>query len=500
MSVRRCCQQPINPWEVCGKLVLRNKFTPSLERAVATLVLAVSASGVAAFDLAVPFSDPLQAMPSVIESGAILPGDEHPLPCPAQKDFSNPLLLIEAVDLALCNSPQVRSAWAAIKVQAAAAGEARAAYLPALSGTTNRLRTETDYTNSVIASSTKTGQTTYGNLTWRLLDFGGREGNRKSANSLLLAAIANHDALLQKTLLAVIQSYFDAQTAKAFFDAKEQNQESAKSTLESAQRKEDRGAISHGDTLQAKTALAKVALEKNRALGNYQKAISILRYALGVQQQTQLSLADDITDKQTADPKDLDTWLAIAERSHPAIIAARAQWESAKLKVTSIRSEGLPTVDLMGNYYKNGYPGQGLSQTPSTVTTFGLSITVPLFDGFSRTYKVRGAEALVEQREADLLSTEQNTLMEVVKAYADTMASMQNLQYSEQLLSSAQESLHISKRRYEKGAADVIEILNTQIALSDAQQERIRSLAEWRSARLRLVASAGMIGRSTLAR
>jgi outer membrane protein len=84
--------------------------------------------------------------------------------------------------------------------------------------------------------------------------------------------------------------------------------------------------------------------------------------------------------------------------------------------------------------------------------------------------------------------------MEIVKAYADAAASLLNLQASEKLLSAAQESLNTSQRKYEEGVADILEILNTQAALSDAKQERIRSLDEWRSSRLRLLANAGLMG------
>jgi len=125
-------------------------------------------------------------------------------------------------------------------------------------------------------------------------------------------------------------------------------------------------------------------------------------------------------------------------------------------------------------------------------------LTVPLFDGFSTTYKIRGAEAQVEQSEAQLLDTEHQILMEVVKAHADASASLLNLQASETLLAAAQDALGVSKRKFERGAADILEILNTQSALADAQQERIRSLAEWRSARLRLLANAGLMGRTSL--
>lgn len=129
------------------------------------------------------------------------------------------------------------------------------------------------------------------------------------------------------------------------------------------------------------------------------------------------------------------------------------------------------------------------------MSSIGVSLSIPFFDGFSRTYKIRGAEAQAVQREAEVMDTQHTTLMEVVKAHADVASSLQNLQGSEKLLNAAQESLNTSQRKYEKGAADILEILNTQAALTDAQQERIRSLSEWRSARLRLLASVGMMGR-----
>jgi hypothetical protein len=51
-----------------------------------------------------------------------------------------------------------------------------------------------------------------------------------------------------------------------------------------------------------------------------------------------------------------------------------------------------------------------------------------------------------------------------------------------------------SQKRYDKGAADILELLSTQSALADAQQERVRCLSDWRSARLRLMSSAGVLG------
>lgn len=55
--------------------------------------------------------------------------------------------------------------------------------------------------------------------------------------------------------------------------------------------------------------------------------------------------------------------------------------------------------------------------------------------------------------------------------------------------------LAASQRRYDKGAADIVEILSTQAALADAWNELVRCLAEMQSARLHLLASAGRMGR-----
>lgn len=474
-------------------------FGALLGLAIPSTVLFASSPALA-FDPATPFDDPLRALPARITTGTTLPGDDRPVACPVSRDLAAPLGLMDAADLALCNNPRISAAWAAIKLRSSEVGEARSAYLPTLSGSINVMRTHYSYPGSEIASTTEDGNTMSATLSWRLFDFGGRSARRESANRMLVSALAFHDAALQKVLNEVIQSYFDAVTAQATLHAKERNESIAWSTFETARRREGRGLVSRSDRLQAATALAKATLDRNRARGAYEKAVAVLVYVLGVPPGTAVVLPDGLSDDlaESEDSKTLDDWLKLAVESHPSLLAGRAQWEAALGNIASTRSEGLPTVDLSANYYQNGYPGQGLSHTDSRISTIGFSVTFPLFDGFSRTYKIRNAQARAEQQKDEVREAEQNILMEVVKAHADAGTSLRNLQASKILLDSAQESLTVSQRKYEKGAADILELLTTQAALADAQQERIRTLAEWRSARLRLLASTGVLGRGAL--
>ena len=446
--------------------------------------------------------DPLLTRPKILDRGVSLPGDGASLACtsmsPEDLSLKDPLALATAVDMALCHNPQVKAAWAAIKVQAGALGEARAAYVPTLNATVSKLQNDTRYTDGVSPDTSNSGKTKYANLTWRLFDFGTRSANLESANQLLIAALASHDAALQKVLTSVVEAYFDTMTAQATVKARTQAVELATGTWQTTQRRETRGAAAVSDTLQAAAALAKAQLALSRGLGDAQKAQSVLIYAMGLPINTPLRLPDEHAAAQEARVQDLVQWLSDAQQKHPAIAAARAQLAASRAKVQATQAEGLPTLDYTHSYYQNGYPNQGLSPTSSKVTNVGFTLNVPLFEGFARTYKVRGAQAESEQREAQLQDAESQILMEVVKAHADAQASFENLQASLQLLDTTQAAVKSSQKRYGKGAADILELLSTQNALADAQQERTRCLSDWRSARLRLMSSSGVLGRNNL--
>jgi outer membrane protein len=466
----------------------------TLPALAACLLWACAAS---AFDPAYPLTDPLSAAPEALEHGVTLPGDQAPAPCPAYKDFAAPLTLGEAVDLALCNNPQIRGSWAAVKIQASGLGEARAAYLPALNGSMGQTNDRIRYSDARYASSDIDRSTAQASLTWRLLDFGGRSANRQAAEHLLSGALASHNATLQKALAGVIQAYCDALTARSAFRAKTEGVDLAASTLRSAAAREGKGTHAKTDTLQATTALAKATLEKNRAGGEYEKALSVLGYLLGETGHPAIMLPEQPDEQtQTHESAALASWLEEAQKRHPALIAARDQLEAARQRVDVARSASLPSLGFTASHYRNTRPGEAVTSAESQETTVGLALSIPLFDGYASTYKVEGARAQVEQKEATLADAEQQIAMEVVKAHADANAALHNLTASATLLAAAQEALAVVQRKYAKGAADIVELLNVQSALADARHERIRCLAEWRSARLRLLASAGQLGRT----
>lgn len=203
--------------------------------------------------------------------------------------------------------------------------------------------------------------------------------------------------MLQKVLSSVVGAYFEAMTAQATLKARALAVDLAASTWQTTQRREAGGVAAVSDTLQASAALVKAQLALSRAQGDTQKTHSVLMYAMGLPTSTSLRLPEEQALGQELRVQDLAQWLNDAQTKHPAIAATRAQLAASKARIQSVQAEGLPTLDYTQNYHQNGYPNQGLSPTNSKVNTVGFTLNVPLFEGFARTYKVRGAQAQSEQ-------------------------------------------------------------------------------------------------------
>ncbi len=464
-------------------------------------VLLLSPVTLFASDFPYLFTDPLRTLPAVVEKGAILPGDATPIPLSFQKSVLQPLSLADAIDMSLSNNMKVRGAWADIKVQAAAVGQSYGAYLPEIKGSFSWATDSIHYSDPLYPSVNSESYASQGSVNLRIFDFGGRSAGRHAAENLLSAALSTYDLTLQSVLSAVVQAYFDALTADASLQAKIKDEEVSRNILKSSREREARGATSQLDTLRAETALAKASLDMNRALGSYQKSLVVLKYYLGVPGSVEVSLPSELNDSPVGalEEKELTRWLEDAQNSHPSIVAARKQLEAARDQLVATKSIGLPTIDLTGNLYNNTRPGAAI--TPgSRETTVTLGLTIPLFDGFVSTYKVRSAEANIEKVESSLADTQQQVAMGIIKSYADATSALRNLDASARLLKSAQNALDVSQRKYSRGAADLSEVLSTQSVLADAWNERVRTLAEWHSSRLLLLANAGKIGRSAVAR
>ncbi len=430
------------------------------------------------------------------------------VPDPAGCQFgtpTRPLLLAEAVERALCASPKTRGAWAEVKAQAAGLGAAGAAYLPTITGNGQVVRDSsvTDVTGHPTLSSAtlSTVNTESVQLSWTLYDFGARSAAVRNASALLAAARSTQDATLQSLFVTVAKDYYGAQAAADALATALDVEQMAGDSAKVASARVDRGIAPISDALQAQTAYMQAVLGRNKAQGTWQAAAGTLASDMDLSPDIPLALpaVNDGVQPDAAFTQSVAELIGDARREHPTVLAAQAQADAAAAKVDQTRAEGLPSISLVSKYSRDNQPaslGLGIPEFPATGHEWyvGVQVTIPFFEGFSRTYQVRQTQAQLEQQQDALDDARNQVGLEVWNSYQSVQTATGNVRDTATLLDIAQRSFTAAQHRYQAGVGNILELLNAQGALANARQQRVQAFADWRASRLRLAGSLGRLG------
>ena len=84
-------------------------------------------------------------------------------------------------------------------------------------------------------------------------------------------------------------------------------------------------------------------------------------------------------------PTEVEQWVRESETSHPGIQQQLVALDIAKLETQKAQAGHLPTVDLVGSYTAANNNGSSTTSSNfrSNVGTVGVTMTFPLFTGFS---------------------------------------------------------------------------------------------------------------------
>ncbi|WP_321900087.1 TolC family protein [Paraburkholderia heleia] len=67
------------------------------------------------------------------------------------------------------------------------------------------------------------------------------------------------------------------------------------------------------------------------------------------------------------------------------------------------------------------------------------------------------------------------------------------------MLTNAQRSFDAAQHRHDHGVGNILDLLNTQTALANAQQRRVQALADWHTAKLQLAPKLGRLSMENVA-
>ncbi len=453
---------------------MQTDFSTALRRG--TLIAALAATPALAAD---PF-DALEAVPPL--------AGLHPAPAPCRPaDLGKPLDLAEVVDAALCNNPQTRQGWASARAQAAQVGVAQAALLPSVSASASLARIRNEASRGGDPYTQRSGGA---ELAYVLFDFGARAAGLENARQLFAAASYSRDATLQAIFLAAVQAFFQRQAAAAALEASLLSEKAALESLNAAEARYRVGSATPADRLQARTAHAQVMLNRIAAEGAAKTAQGALASVIGVEPTRDIALAPlPPAAPGAAFEADIARLIEEARTRRPDLAAAEAQFRAARAAIDAAKAAHLPTLALGVGAGRSQIAGQPAYDSSS----LGLTLTIPLFSGFSTTYKVHAAEAQAEIQAARREQVRLQVALEVWNAYANLTTATQSVKTAGELLESATQSERVAAGRYRAGVGSILDLLSAQAALAGARQSRIQAGTNWYVSRAGLAQAMGAL-------
>jgi outer membrane protein TolC len=159
---------------------------------------------------------------------------------------------------------------------------------------------------------------------------------------------------------------------------------------------------------------------------------------------------------------DEETLVAQALHNRPDIIAEEQRVLAARQGLSAIKAERLPTLGLVAD---DGVIGKNGAKMLNTYT-WGLQVTLPIFDGFRREARVQEQRSVVKEAELRQRDLEQQTQADVRGALLDLAGAREQLDAAKERLRFAEQEVTQARDRFNAGVAGNADVVNASLALT----------------------------------
>jgi len=301
-----------------------------------------------------------------------------------------------------------------------------------------------------------------GHVQQNLLDFSAI-GRVKSAQAQARASNADADATAEQAAAVATTAYVRAMRANADLLARQADTLLATELLRIAQSQLQAGTGVGLDVTRAQAQLAstRAALIASRNAREHSHLDLVRALALPIG--TDVALTDSLSVAAAAEViPDEATLVTQALRNRPDLLAEEERIRAAKQGVSAIKAERLPSVGLVADDGVIGKNGAKLLNT----YTWGLQVSLPIFDGFRREARVQEQQSVVREAEVRRRDLEQQAQADIRGALLDLAAAREQLDAATERLRFAEQELAQARERFSAGVAGNADVVNASLDLT----------------------------------
>ena len=328
-----------------------------------------------------------------------------------------------------------------------------------------------------------------GRVQQNLLDFGAL-GRVRSAQAAARSSSADADAIAEQAATIATNAYVRAMRADADLHARQADTVLATELLGIAQAQLQAGTGVGLDVTRARAQLAatRASLIASRTARDHAH-LDLLR-SLALPVGSDIVLADSLTSAIGADMvPDEATLVAQALHNRPDILAEEQRVRAAQQGLSAIKAERLPTLGLVAD---DGVIGKNGAKMLNTYT-WGLQVTLPIFDGFRREGRIQEQRSVVKEAEIRQRDLEQQAQADVRGALLDLAGAREQLDAARERLRFAEQEVSQARDRFNAGVAGNADVVNASLALTASRTLVNDAETAYQLARVSLARATGSV-------
>ncbi|MEP6856990.1 MAG: TolC family protein [Gemmatimonadales bacterium] len=328
-----------------------------------------------------------------------------------------------------------------------------------------------------------------GRVQQNLLDFGAL-GRVRSAQAAARSSSADADATAEQAAIIATNAYVRAMRADADLHARQADTVLATELLGIARAQLQAGTGVGLDVTRARAQLAatRASLIASRTARDHAH-LDLLR-SLALPVGSDIALADSLTGVIGADSvADEATLVAQALHNRPDILAEEQRVRAAQQGLSAIKAERLPTLGLVAD---DGVIGKNGAKMLNTYT-WGLQVTLPIFDGFRREGRIQEQRSVVKEAEIRQRDLEQQAQADVRGALLDLAGAREQLDAARERLRFAEQEVSQARDRFNAGVAGNADVVNASLALTASRTLVNDAETAYQLARVSLARATGSV-------
>ena len=298
----------------------------------------------------------------------------------------------------------------------------------------------------------------------------------------------------QELITRVVQAYFSAWLTEHNARVADNVAKAAERQLEMAKKNFEIGNTTVIDTQEAETVWHNAQASLINAHTTWDNAKSALELLTGRAINEPLSNIRAPLKLKMPVPGSADSWVEQAKQNNYNVQIAQLNYRFNTLDTTRIGQKRLPQINVVA---KRTWGNTNLQREPdeqSAVTTVGLELSMPIFDGGLIGGQVREAQAQENISFQTLRATQQNVAQSTRAAYNQAVSGLATINALESARGAAQKSADSNILGYQLGMRINIDVLNAQNAYAQAQYNLAQAQYNTILGNVNLKAAIGQLG------